>query len=376
MSSTIQAKTFGYEGLAVAVRAEDPAHLRWLEEFLFPHFEVSDGDAGEVTVELIIDRDRFVKLRKGGVPGDEVDCFALDSKVIRLPWWRSDVEDRVIRDEGQRVFYLMKEAPRHIVVLAGRALPRVRTPVMRVVRELAMNHVCRNGGLLIHGSSFSLQGRGILVAGPKRSGKTTMLIHASRHPAVRYVANDRVLVRLDDGTASLRGMPSICTIREAAGHLFPDLEQSLLKNRYHFRMHLEEGPPPIPVDTWANGKWSLTPAQFCRLLDMSPQREEVAHALVFPQVVREPGGVRWSVMEADDAAHRLEDALFGRGNLLVRSDLFAPPASARNGERDLAELCRRLTAQVPCYDVELRRDAADGNPSVLAFLRHIVEGGA
>jgi hypothetical protein len=108
------------------------------------------------------------------------------------------------------------------------------------VRELAANRAQRTGGLLLHAAAFAAGDQGIVVAGPKRAGKTTLLLHALSAASARYVSNDRVLVTADRGRAIARGVPTIVRVRRGALDRFPAVAARFASASYHHRLTLEE----------------------------------------------------------------------------------------------------------------------------------------
>src|SRR5262245_14312427 len=61
-----------------------------------------------------------------------------------------------------------------IEIVAEPECPSIRMMLMRVVRELATNHLLARGALLLHAAAFVLDENGVLILGPSDSGKTTL----------------------------------------------------------------------------------------------------------------------------------------------------------------------------------------------------------
>ena len=70
--------------------------------------------------------------------------------------------------------------------------PTARVALMRVVREYAMLYATQAGWLILHAAAVCVGGDAFVIAGPKRAGKTTLLLHALRNEQGAYVSNDRV----------------------------------------------------------------------------------------------------------------------------------------------------------------------------------------
>ena len=362
--------------MRLLVRSDAPGHLRWLREFLTPHFTEVETGPFVCHVELREDTKAFAALHDAGPLHGEagLDCYALDSSVIRLPLWTAPLP--TVFDEQFRVFCSVDAAGRRVVMLTLADNFRVRTPLMRVVRELAMNDSQRRGALFLHAAAVALGDQGLIIAGEKAAGKTTTLIHLLSHPAARYISNDRVRVALDGEAAELVGMPSVVTIRPRTRELFPVLQSRLQASGYHLRLTLDEAVrrPLGPPQPWGDGRIGLSPAQFCALLKVRPQRSARLAALLFPQVTGLPGSVHFERLAPCAAARRLHGALFGAGSWKKTSDLFTlghEPAAP--DDVILTRQAEQLTAMVPAFVCHLGLDAYTTDRLAVELLRHVAK---
>lgn len=350
---------FAYGALTIGVAAEHDGHLAWLEEFLSPPFRAGGAGTPDVSVALVVDARRHATATESWSASATIDCFALDGSVLALPLRREAGGALVVRDEQFETFYRIEHAARRVEVLAQRDRAALRTPLMRIVREIAMNHARRRGELFVHAASIAYGGRGALFCGVKNAGKTTLLVHAMTALGAGCLGNDRAVVTFDDPIPCVRGMPSIVSVRPATLALLPDLRDRLQASGYHSRATLAEvaaGTAPPPV-SFADGRVGLTPLQLARLTDSTPVAEATAHAIAFPSVTGRPGPLRVRPLDAAIAAERLARSVWD-GSHLNRI------ASALDFERDaplvapsLAERCARLVARVRAYEIELGTEA-------------------
>lgn len=88
---------------------------------------------------LTQDDEAFRRCRDCGPEPDAapIDCFALDSRVIRLRRWRALGGGTAAYYEEYPVFYRVAERGRTVQLVSAHSNAKVRTPLMRVVRELA-----------------------------------------------------------------------------------------------------------------------------------------------------------------------------------------------------------------------------------------------
>lgn len=368
---------FSYNGLTIRVTSDDVSHLRWLEEFLSPQFEIREGVSPDCKVVLTSDARLYEEfLERGAEPGGvERDCFALESSVVRLPVWASETDGPVIFDERFGVFYSVDQGNAEIRLLTAESGKRSRFPLMRVVRELAMNHSHRTRSLVIHGSAFVVGGRGVIIAGPKRAGKTTLLIHALHQGTAEYGSNDRVVVNFEKEGPTLRGMPTIVALRQGTLDMFPHLASHLPVGSFRYLDSRSEtsqsSPPRIPPGK--DSRFNLSPWQFCELLQVGSRAQAQAQALLFPRVTGEAGTAEFEQLSAEDAAMRLSQSLFRGGPARPASAVFELSGRDISLEDGVLEsLCLRFTSQVRCLECRLGREAFQGEGSLARFIRHVI----
>jgi hypothetical protein len=350
----------------IRIGSDDPSHLAWLVEFLSPAFETGSESGWDFSVELSEDSTRYEACAKRGPHASEVenDVFTLDSRAVRLPVWNGLAEGMTLFDAQFHVFYEIPDDRRSVHLLTSTGNTAARTALMRVVRERAMSEVLRSGRLMLHASSVQIDGLGLVIAGPKFAGKTTLSTALLRSKRARYVSNDRVTIAADETPIRFRGMPSVVTIRPGTLELFPDLGQRLRSSATHPRMSLceaAESPSSGPLQ-WMDGRYGLSPAQWCRLLDTKPVPEAQLSALLFPRVTQEAGGVEMLRLLPEEAARRLPETLLGAGTWRKRVELFAPPGQDElPSENALTKRAKLLAGQISCFECRLGLQAYEGD---------------
>ena len=232
----------------------------------------------------------------------------------------------------------------------------------------AMNRAQRRGGLLLHAAAMAVGDRGIVITGPKGAGKTSLLIHALRARSARYVSNDRVVVPAADGRAvghrraDHRGAPTgharpVPVARRAHGRLglrvSPDAGGSAGRRAARSRLR---GKPD-----------SLSPAQFCRLLDVRPLACSEIAAIVFPRITGEPGTFALRRLTEAEVVEKIPDMLFGvRGGSLHVERVRGSGRAAAGSRRACRALSRYRVAvalrRVPPRPQRLRRSRRGRRP--------------
>jgi hypothetical protein len=356
-------KTLCFDGLNIRVGSQQIQDLVWLKEFLSPSFRVTKSETSDCRVNLTSDPLRYEKISARGAhaAGRLADCFALDSKTVRLPLWTSEAEERVIFDQQHRVFYSSKHNGSEILIVAGDHNPwEGRIALMRTVRELAMNYSSARGGIILHGSAILAGRRGIVFAGPKHSGKTTLLIHCLRNRMVKYLSNDRVVMFLGQGRPVLRGMPTIVTIRPSTLEIFPGLGRRLTRTSYYPCLTLSESRKALlgPIVRDDEERFSLSPAQIHELLGIASSTQVRAWALLFPRITNRAGTIKLRQLPTLDAVRKLRQSLFRAHFSNKASEVFCPPGSwSHPDQHDLQKVCREVVSKVRCFDCELGRQA-------------------
>lgn len=358
----LQKRVFRYDGLSIGVSCDNAKDLEWLEEFLSPSFRVLKRGSHDYSVGLRRDRELWDTVRSWGPHphGKSLDCYYLDTKTARHPVWRGPDDVEIVSDDEFDVFYIVDSSEAKITILSAKDRWMARLSIMRVVRELAMIHSQREDRMIVHGSGFMMGRRGFVIAGHKRSGKTSLLIHSLRGSGARYVANDRTLVKLDQDGARLYGMPSIVTLRPSSLKMFPRLNRQLRSRNYYPALSLSEARRGIMgrIKPWRNGKLNISPAQLCALLRVEPAAPGTLSAILFPEITGKRGAIRFRELSRETAAARLRGSLFRYRSPVKFGGLFAELSGAKNPSRRVVEqFTRRLAATVPCFVCELGLDA-------------------
>jgi hypothetical protein len=346
--SAMRTTVLAFGDLEILVESTEASHLRWLEEFLLPHFARGAGGGPDCRVAMIEDEEGYGAALALGPGAGTLDAFALDTNLLSLPRWRG--AGTRLFDGGQAVFYEVTDAPYAVAILSATGNMRGRTALMRVVRELATNRAQRVGGVLLHASAFAAGGKGIVAAGPKGAGKTTLLIHALRAGSVQYVSNDRVLLPAGAASPVAHGVPTIVSLRRETLDPFPALAARVAARAYSHRLTLEES----AAGRKAPGKHGLSPAQLCGLLDVRPlARCEVA-ALLFPRVTDDAEAFSLRRLPEAEAAERATGALFAAASGRSCSEVFSVPGDPPAPDRAiLSGRCRDLVARIPCFECRL-----------------------
>jgi hypothetical protein len=305
-------RDFHFGGGTIGVEAADEP-LAWLHEFVTPHFASPDGRAADRVVTLTIDPREHARLASHGPHRQRTTrpCFTLDSGIVCGQVWDVPGADEVVLDEERDAFYRrQRDEPGRIEVVVARDGTDARIAIMRAVREYAMAYARRSGWMLLHAAAVSIGNETFVIAGPKRAGKTTLLLHALRNERGAYLANDRVALASEPSGLTVHGIPTIVVVRRDSASRFAGLAAQLTDARYHYRDRVADGrAEPRAVTPMPAATWALSPPQLCHLLDVESRASARVTAVVFPSIGAH-GGTMLAKLGAQQALDAWRGALF------------------------------------------------------------------
>jgi hypothetical protein len=363
-----------FDELTLRVSCAEHSHLAWLREFLTPWFDFVPASEGECEVAVVADETEYGRRLESGPlgAGATAHCFSLDNGAVHLPLWKSRPTERMAFDRRLGVFYRIGERGRRVEVLGRPRHLALRFAAMRVIRELALAQARTSDRLLVHAAALEMDGRTVLIAGPKGAGKTSLLIASLLDTAARFVSNDRVVVVLDPHGVTAHGMPTLVSIRKPTLDAHPDVRRRLERSGYHHLDSLAESGGHREPHRAERPAIDLSPAQLCVLLDTEPAARGRVSALLFPQSYPPGATVRPARLDVAAAAERLSGALLGGACADPAQSFFAPALAQRAVAPARRDGTQELAARVPSFDVRAEAPASGGR-SAADLLRNLAE---
>ena len=338
-------RCFRYFECSIRVRSDDPSALEWLHEFLAPAFEVEDSaNHCEWSVRVVISSDWFDELQCESSRSclNSFDCFTLDNQFTVCQGWVRHNRQRVLYDRQYQTYYIISENGRTVDFVVREQSRRYRVGLMRVIREMATIHCLQTGRVQIHAACYGRHHRAMVLAGHRRSGKTTWLLHALQYPEHFLIANDRVFVDCNTHEPVVRGMPTIVHIRRPGLEYFPELNRRFNSRRFHHSYMIKElsiEPSAIPQPEAP----SLTQIQLCNMLETTSRSSGNLAAIVLPRINSNSVRSQMQRLAQEDAVRELRQRLFFSSAPERLSSAFT--------ELDSPGVCDQDSVQVGCRQI-------------------------
>lgn len=332
-----------FDDFIVRVAAQDADDLSWLAAVLECGFEPVAPTSPSAEVRLTVDAAAYDTLLGRGrtETGPDLEGFAQDSGRYLVEQWSADAESLTVRDPELPGFYRLARSRCAVEILARGHPHACRIALLRVVRELTMDHVVATGGVLIHGAAARSDGGVIVVSGPKRRGKTTLLLSLLEHTDVAYVSNDRCVLGVGDATATLRGLPTLVSITRSGLDAFPGFRQRLFAAR-----------PDLAASVAPSVGFG--PQQLVRLLPAPRASSGPVAAFLFPRVTSNPERLLLQRLSPAEALAQFREGLFRAGRASVLGDVFASATTLGRSPWEAGEAAGRwISANLPCFLAEL-----------------------
>jgi hypothetical protein len=351
-----------FEEYVVRAIAEHRDDLAWLALVLECGFERVETCAPDAEVTLTVDAVAHDAVRERGrtETGPPIEGFAQDFEPNLLEPWSTTAETVTVCDPDLPGFYRLSQSHRAVDILVREHSDACRIALMRVVREIAMDRVVATGGVLIHGAAAQADGRVIVVSGPKQRGKTTLLLSLLTQTNAAYVSNDRCVLRMGDGRASIRGLPTIVSLTRNGLAIFPSFRERLFAAR-----------PDLAVGDGPSVGFG--PHQLVQLLRSPRGSSGPAAAFLFPRVTANAERLALHRLSEADALACFREGLFRARHPTVLGHVFVSDTHGWRTAQETAEAAGRwVAANLPCFVVELGGGAPPTAAECDALLAHVL----
>lgn len=279
---------FEVNGQVVRVSSADRDTIESLRGFFYPYLQIyGEGFAPGMGYELttIFEPELYDQV-KAGLP-DSPDHLAVTSLKHDV-----DCQLRYFSSPSAGITVIDDEALKLLYVISGRGWTKViatvasrtRTGLLRIIRASWING---RDALVVHGCALEKNGRGIIIAGDKRAGKSTSLLNLCTKKQYAIVANDRLLLSLKGARPHALGVPTVTNLRPETLAPFRELQ------------HLRE----VPL---------LGVSDLAQALNVPIKREVDVSAIVFLSYARAATHLAFHPLSNEETLQQLSNHLFAR----------------------------------------------------------------
>lgn len=246
---------------------------------------------------------------------------------------------------------------------ARRAIALVAEPgawrdqqLLRCVRHVLRWQAHAAGQVFLHGGLVRHAGRGIVVTGGKRAGKTSTILSALLHGRGDFVSNDDVTITAGDGAPVGHGWPRTLTVRTdvllALAERSPNVRDLLSTaghptNHYPGRHRGAESFTARDGSTLPGSVW-VRCAELAALFGCRVVADARVDAIVFPRFDDRAGSGRIARLDAPRARTAL---LANLENEATKYDPFLRGWFAQPDVAARARVVEHLAASVPCFEL-------------------------
>jgi hypothetical protein len=345
-----------FRGLELEICASVEAPLKWLEEFMSPSF-AERGCQSRKEIRLIVDDRLYAQMLRLVPPAPQtlVDCFTKDGAFEPFVALRDEQDRELLYSSQEECFLLPACDKERIDLLAPSDCWTTRRCLMRLVRELATIQALHQGDLFLHGAAVECRGDAIVLAGAKRSGKTTMLMNALRQGSTRYLSNDRIFIERTRDAIQARGMPTIVRVRPDSLAHVPGLKPPAWEHPYRYYLTSSECEQRSALLQPAYQEPpAMSPPQFCGWLGVEMATKAPLRAIVFPRIDPAVSDYSLQPMRPADAEPLLAANAFFAGETGPVAKAFAPGWQGatldldrlRQSYHDLSRRCTLLSCSI------------------------------
>jgi hypothetical protein len=355
----------------IEIISQDAGLLAWLKEFLAPQFAISVHQSHDErdawSVEILASEADYCELealRPQECPS--VPMFLRDEGWDYARDCGQSGEERLFFHGEHEAFYGVDAQNRRVRIYSRRRNFTLRLAAMKIVRELGMRQLWREGKLMLHAAAFASGGNGCLILGPKGAGKTTLLTYCLQSEAASYVTNDRAALVENETGFAIRGIPTIVSLRSGTTGYFPILREGQKHHRYRLLQSLDEAQESYessPISQKVVESPNLSPAQYTAHLRCAVAPEARLMAVIVPNIRTsldglEPSGFHIRRLDPGSAEVEIDSALFGPakgwpGGGMIPPELTVP--SYLSLHREL--MVKKILRAIPCFQVDVHEVA-------------------
>lgn len=153
------------------------------------------------------------------------------------------------------------------LTVSSSGTPQTHLVLVRALRNAMVQYMVARDHLYLHAAALKINGKGVLLIGSRRSGKTTQLCELLTRQNTEFISNDRVLLSPDN---LIHGLPVSVNLRApVVQRYFPSVFSTNDPN------------PHIVTENVEDGDVSVSPARFRELMNSTTTASSKLTHIVF-----------------------------------------------------------------------------------------------
>lgn len=342
-----------YHEVGLDVSGNAQADLPWIEELLHPWCDSVSPGCASMSIRLtrsdMLTRTlsrQWARHRGKNICFTDLPCIRLDQQTVTLEGWREG-NRLVLVDSPAGCFFMVDGSSVELVVPVSSKHARII--LLSTIREMIIGRLSGLHALVdLHAAGFCIGGQGVLLAGPRKAGKTTLLCHAITSAGADLLANDRILVHHDEEAYFVSGVPTMASIRKGTLELFPQLlaQDETLGGQAGEALN-------------GSSELRLPPAKFASRLGARQLQKAQLRAILLPEILPDSEGIILKPLTAEEALLRLKLCRYGVPEHREVPTLFGSLISGGNTPVSTEEGMTHLVSEVPVYRCQMGINAYD-----------------
>lgn len=171
----------------------------------------------------------------------------------------------------------------------------------RVIVEFIISIKEVSGFLMIHGGAVALDGKGFLICGEKKAGKSTLIVKLLKYMGTKFIANDKTFVTPD--YQEIESYPMVVKLGETTFRYCIGKDRNIKLYRKNANYQY------VQKEDFTTDKWELTPHELADIMGREYVLGAKLHMIIIPEIVQ---GTTCSLKKIDTE----------KKNFLEESNLF------------------------------------------------------
>jgi len=314
------------EGLPLKLWPAEKGHIQWLKSYLEPaaaehHGTVQDGNAWKIgcffDMDIVSDAAAFQQSGKI----DWIDVWNGRSVIRRSIFNRGLVLD-YDSEEGLLCCYDLCNM--QIIQVTSAHTKSPAHELGRLIRDIYLSLMRSKGWNLFHAAAIQANGTTYLFPGSSGSGKTSLVI-AMVQSGADFIANDRILLKLDNDKIRIKPYPMAIAIGLGTAQQYPVLKNLILEPsvlQYPRRRYSLQNVVNTPMAKWSElpDKLQLFPHELIKSLGATGKIStgDRVGAVIFPAISR------FQVSEFQKISRSSAEKIFSANVIEGNDDITAP----------------------------------------------------